>query len=218
MVYSIVIQKTQKGQKEKANMDITVTNPKTNQPQTFEIRIREISSVLTGEFTGAYSDSEHSIPNLCKLTDQLEKVKNATFHDLDFHPLTEEGATLTRGQRYNKHYRGGKEYHSHNSTTPDANPFVIRKQVIDTTVTGHGNGWKNETPKVYFTADTYNKGLTDGQKETLATWFSDQLVQGVNTLVLAEVKKQAKDSLLAYAKKDIPLIRGWLDMLEAFEG
>ncbi len=199
-------------------MDITVTNPKTGKPQAFEIRIREISHVRAGEFAGAYSDNEDYIPNISKLTDQLAKIDKATFHDLDFHPITEEGAMLTRGERYNKHYRGGEEYHSHNSRTPDANPFVIRKQNIDTMITGHGNGWQNNHNAVYFTADYSTKGLTDGQRDTLATWFSDQLVASVDEKVMAVIKKDAKEALLASAKKDIPKIIGWLKMLADFKG
>lgn len=199
-------------------MDITVTNPKTGKPQAFEIRIRDINHIRTGDFVKGYSSCETSVPDLCMLEGQIAKAMRASFHDLDFHPLTEEGATTPKANRCNKHYRGGEEYHTHDHRTPDANPFEVRKVKITTHITGHGNGWQGNSSRVYFTSDSYNWTLTDGQKSALETWFSDQLVAGVTGSVLAQVQSEAKEALLTHAKKDIPLIMGWLKLLAEFQG
>jgi hypothetical protein len=218
--YSIGIKRPHRSERENT-MDITTTNPKTGKPQSWEIQIKDFSYIRISEFLDGYSENWNAIPNIHKLTDAIANINKATFHNLDFLPLTEEGATQTKAERNCYSYRGEQKYlnGSRNDKTPDANAFVIRKQSIDFIVKAIGVEYVHiGERRIGFNAWTSNNILTQGQAKTLTEWFGQQIIDAVTPEVLQAVKDEYKAKLIAHVKKDIPKIIGWLNMLEAFKG
>jgi hypothetical protein len=202
-------------------MDITTNNPKTGKVQKWEVQIKDFNYIRLGEFLNGYSESLEKVPNLYKLVDAIANINNVTFHKLDFLPLTEEGSNQTKADRNCYSYRGEQKYlnGSRNEKTPDANAFVIRKQSIDFIVKAIGVEYAHiGERRIGFNAWTSNNILTQGQAKALTEWFGQQIINAVTPEVLQVVKEEYKAKLIDHVKKDIPKIRGWLDILEAFEG
>lgn len=201
-------------------MDITTTHPITKKTQKFEVRIENVNYVRIGEFLNGYSDDTERVPNLDKLVDAIAKVNKATLHNLEFLPLTEEGAETPQGDRKCSSYRGeGKYTRSGMPNDPDQNAFVIRKQTIDFIVRGRGVEYAHiGERRIGFEAWISNHSLTPGQSKTLVEWFEKQILDAVTPEVIQAVKDEQKAKLIDHVKREIPKIKGWIKLIEAFQG
>jgi hypothetical protein len=197
-------------------MDIRTVNPKTGMEQWFEIRLPNLTFNRTQVFIEGYSEDKTRIPNLHKLTDELAKVDRASFKDMEFVPLTEEGAEMMQENRLNYHYRGEERYVTANNRIPDGNPFVVRQKPLNFRIVARGGQWGDNPPSVYFQSQSYKEVLTEGQQNTLVEWFGQQIIDVLTPEVIEKVKSEYRQKLIDHAKHGIPAIREWLDMLEKF--
>ena len=186
---------------------VKTTNTKTNKVQYWQVLPENLTLHHTSYVLSSYSEN----PDFHKVRDTLKDIDTWTFHAVRFIPidaLTSDTAIHSQTQ-----YRG------HVDSDPaltDKSPFMYRGKPLPELQATIGN--IVDLP-VYFSPLSHHfVSMSSAAHAELTAIFADQLRAACTADLLAELKKETRQHVIAYMKQECANYRKQLDMIEAFNG